>query len=58
MTDHRVTISEHQVAHLGRRWKVTCSCGRFTTPLLTREAADMAKDRHKWSVGDLEGFRR
>lgn len=46
---HRPTVSVEST-NVGARWRVTCTSGDFTTPLLSQEAAESAKELHEWET--------
>lgn len=55
--EHVANLSRHRVAHIGTRYRFWCSCGAVS-PLLAKDAAELARDRHLWEHGQIEEFRR
>lgn len=54
---HNATVKRHRVAHLGTRYRFECSC-QTVSPLLSKEAAEQARERHLWESGLVEEFKR
>lgn len=46
---HRPQVSVESTS-VGARWRTTCSVGDFTTPLLSQEAAESARELHEWET--------
>jgi len=46
---HRTAV-DVESTNVGARWRVTCTAGDFTTPLLSKEAAESARELHEWET--------